>query len=164
MRRFSSSASAPSSGSSCIRPATGTTEIDVIKHALSEAYLALNSVVLLCFGVVLIAGNGNPGGRRMPLLLMAGFAMKFLGDILWSLAKVNGRYLPGGLQDVLYLTSWLPLTLAAREQLCAMKSPALAASARLDALARSMPYGAMLCAFVVLAYSPAPTWAARRRP
>ena len=135
-----------------IRPAATVNEIDVIKHALSEAYLALNSVVLLCFGIVLIAGNGNPGGRRLPLMLLAGFATNFLGDILWALAKVNGQYLPGGLQDVLYVTSWVPLCIAAREQMRAAVAPARAPSVSLDLLARSMPYGAMLCAFLVLAY------------
>ncbi len=135
-----------------IRPAATVNEIDVIKHALSEAYLALNSVVLLCYGVVLIAGNGNPGGRRVPLLLLAGFAMNFLGDIVWALSKVNNQYLPGGMQDVLYVTSWLPLCVAAREQMRVAVAPAHGPSARLDALARSMPYAAMLCAFLVLAY------------
>ena len=33
----------------------------------------------------------------------------FLGDILWALAKVGGGYLPGGLQDVLYVACYVPL-------------------------------------------------------
>jgi diguanylate cyclase (GGDEF)-like protein/PAS domain S-box-containing protein len=135
-----------------IRPAVTANEIDVIKHALSGAYLVMNSVLLLCFGVVLIAGNGNPGGRRVPLLLLTGFALNCLGDILWALAKVNGQYLPGGLQDVLYIVSWLPLAYAGREQMRAARAPVRSESAKLDGLARLMPYGAMLCSFIVLAY------------
>jgi diguanylate cyclase (GGDEF)-like protein/PAS domain S-box-containing protein len=135
-----------------IRPAATVNEVDVIKHALSETYLAMNCVVLLCFGVALMAGTGNPAGRRVPLLLVMGFASTFLGDIVWALAKVNGHYLAGGLQDVLYVASWLPLAYAGREQMRAAAAPARKSSVKLDLLARSMPYGAMLCAFLVLAY------------
>jgi diguanylate cyclase (GGDEF)-like protein/PAS domain S-box-containing protein len=135
-----------------IRPAATVNEVDVIKHALSETYLAMNCVVLLCFGVALMAGAGNPAGRRVPLLLVIGFATNFLADIIWALAKVNGHYLAGGLQDILYLASALPLAFAAREQMRAVAAPARKTSVKLDLLARSMPYGAMLCAFLVLAY------------
>ncbi len=135
-----------------IRPATTVNEVDVIKHALSETYLAMNCVVLLCFGVALMAGAGNPAGRRVPLLLVMGFATNFLADIIWALAKVNGHYLAGGLQDILYLASALPLCFAAREQMRAEAASTRTTSFKLDLVARSMPYGAMLCAFLVLAY------------
>jgi len=60
-------------------------------------------------GVLVLTGAGNVGGWRVPLLLLSGFATMFLGDILWSLAKVRGYYLPGGFQDVLYLTCYAPV-------------------------------------------------------
>ena len=73
----------------------------------------------------------------------------FLADILWSLAKVGGYYLPGGLQDILYLACYLPLAAAGREQMRAIGS-AVPESKTLDALARSLPYAAMLTALLVL--------------
>jgi len=100
-----------------IRPAASVTEIDVIKNALSQTYLALNCVLLLTLGVLLLAGAGNPGGRRVPLLLLVGFATMFLADILWSVAKISGDYLPGALQDVLYVACYVPLAAAGREQM-----------------------------------------------
>ncbi len=57
--------------------------------------------------MLLLTGAGA-SGRRVPLLLLVGFAMMFLGDILWSLAKVRGYYLPGQFQDVLYLSCYVP--------------------------------------------------------
>jgi diguanylate cyclase (GGDEF)-like protein/PAS domain S-box-containing protein len=108
-------------------------------------------VLLLMFGVLLLTG-GDAGGRRVPLLLLSGFATMFLGDILWSLAKVRGYYLPGQFQDVLYLCCYAPIALAGREQMrMAVVAPRTLSSTS-DALARSLPYAAMLVAFVVLVY------------
>ena len=38
-----------------------------------------------------LAGAGDMVGRRVPLLLSVGFATMFLGDILWSVAKIGGK-------------------------------------------------------------------------
>jgi diguanylate cyclase (GGDEF)-like protein/PAS domain S-box-containing protein len=136
-----------------IRPAAAAhVEVDFVKQALSLAYLALDCVLVLMLGVLLITGTGIAGGRRVPLLLLTGFAAMFLADILWSLAKMRGYYLPGGFQDVLYLSCYVPLAAAGREQMHCISAPARAMSSRSDALARSLPYAAMLVAFLVLAY------------
>jgi diguanylate cyclase (GGDEF)-like protein/PAS domain S-box-containing protein len=92
------------------------------------------------------------GGRRVPLLLLTGFATMFLGDILWSLAKVRGYYLPGQFQDVLYLCCYVPIAIAGREQMRTLGAPVRSMSSNSDALARSLPYAAMLAAFLVLVY------------
>jgi diguanylate cyclase (GGDEF)-like protein/PAS domain S-box-containing protein len=76
----------------------------------------------------------------------------FLGDILWSLAKVRGYYLPGGFQDVLYLSCYVPVAAAGRAQMRSIAAPARTMSNTSDALARSLPYAAMLAAFLVLVY------------
>jgi len=135
-----------------IRPATSHADVDILKAVLSQAYVALDCILLLMFGVLLLTGSGNAGGWRVPLLLLVGFAMMFLGDILWSLAKVRGYYLPGQFQDVLYLCCYAPVAAAGRAQLRASAAPARAMSNTSDALARSLPYAAMLAAFLVLAY------------
>ena len=134
-----------------IRPAVAHVEVDFIKQALSLAYLGLDGAMLLMLGVLVITGAGS-GGRRVPLLLLSGFAAMFLADILWSLAKVRGYYLPGGFQDVLYLVWYVPVAAAGREQLRCISAPEVVTSSRSDALARSLPYAALLAAFLVLVY------------
>ena len=135
-----------------IRPAASGTEIDFVKQTLSQTYVALNCVVVLAFGVLLLAGAGS-AGRRIALLLLVGFAMMFLGDILWALAKVGGSYLPGGIQDVLYLACYMPLAAAAHEQLRATATPIPAVATKADSMVQWLPYAAMLTAFLVLVYS-----------
>jgi diguanylate cyclase (GGDEF)-like protein/PAS domain S-box-containing protein len=135
-----------------IHPVATTTGVDLLKQALSVAYLGLDCVMLLMLGVLLITSTGPAGGRRVPGLLLAGFAATFLADILWSLAKVRGYYLSGGFQDVLYLICYVPLAAAGREQMHATCAPARTSSTRADAFARSLPYASMLVAFLVLVY------------
>ena len=135
-----------------IRPAALHVEVDFLKQALSLAYLGLDCVVLLILGVLVLTGAGNAGGWRVPLLLLSGFAIMFLGDILWSLAKVRGYYLPGGFQDVLYLFCYAPVAAAGRAQMRAIAAPARAMSNSSDTPARALPYAAMLAAFLVLVY------------
>jgi diguanylate cyclase (GGDEF)-like protein/PAS domain S-box-containing protein len=135
-----------------IRPETSHTHVVFLKEALSQAYVILDCITLLMFGVLLLAGAGSPGGRRIPLLILSGFAAMFLGDILWSLAKVRGYYLPGQFQDVLYLCAWAPLVAAGREQMRTLAAPPREASDTSDALARALPYAAMLAAFLLLLY------------
>ena len=101
------------------------------------------------FGVLLLT---EAGSRRIPLALLAGFTTMFLGDILWALGKVGGGYLSGGLQDVLYVACYLPIAIAARGQLRVASAPIQPSSAVSASLARALPYGAMLVAFVVLVY------------
>ncbi len=132
-----------------IRPAASHTEVDALKQGLSQAYAGLDCVVLLLLGVLLLTGAE---GRRVPLLLMIGFATMFLADILWALAKVGGYYMPGDLQDVLYLACYVPLAAAGRQQMRTSVRPAWAHSYNSDALTRSLPYAAMLTAFLVLVY------------
>ncbi|TLY87774.1 MAG: PAS domain S-box protein, partial [Gammaproteobacteria bacterium] len=135
-----------------IRPAALHVEVDFLKQALSLAYLGLDCIVLLILGVLVLTGAGSAGGWRIPLLLLSGFATMFLADILWSLAKVRGYYLPGGFQDVLYLFCYAPVAAAGREQMRSIAAPARAMSNSSDAPARALPYAAMLAAFLVLVY------------
>ena len=132
-----------------IRPAAAAAHSDVIKDALSQTYLALNCIMLLTLGVLLVAGRS---GRRVPLLLLCGFAMMSFGDILWSVAKVLGNYLPGNFQDVLYVACYVPFAAAAREQMRAGATTVRTPPRESDALAQALPYAAILAAFLVLVY------------
>ncbi|MDB6091038.1 MAG: putative signaling protein [Gammaproteobacteria bacterium] len=135
-----------------IRPTASATEVDFLKQALSLGYAALDCVLVLMFGVLLLAGAGSAGSRRIPLLVLSGFAAMFFGDVLWSLAKVRGYYLPGQFQDVLYLCWYAPIAAAGREQMRSEVAAARTMSNTSDALSRSLPYAAMLAAFLVLVY------------
>jgi len=135
-----------------IRPAASSAEMDLLKEVLSQAYVTLDCVMLLMLGVLLLTGSGSAGGWSVPLLLLTGFATMFVGDIVWSLAKMRGYYLPGDFQDVMYLTCYVPIAAAGRQQLRAMAAPARARSNAPDTLARALPYAAMLAAFLVLVY------------
>jgi diguanylate cyclase (GGDEF)-like protein/PAS domain S-box-containing protein len=132
-----------------IHPAHSHSEAHALKEALSQAYAALDCVVLLLLGVLLLTGAE---GRRVPLLLMAGFATMFLADILWSLAKLGGYYVPGEMQDVLYLACYVPMAAAARQQLRAGARTTWSQTYNSDAVARALPYAAMFTAFLVLVY------------
>ena len=133
-----------------IHPSTGHTSVEALKEGLSEAYASLDCVVLLILGVLLLTGAEQ---RRIPLLLMAGFATMFMADMFWSLAKLGGYYAAGEVQDVFYLLCYVPWAAAAREQMRApMKSDPVESSTA-DNLARSLPYAALLTALLVLVYS-----------
>jgi hypothetical protein len=131
-----------------IHPATGHTSIDVLKQVLSEAYAGLDCVVLLMLGVLLLTGE-----RRIPLLLMAGFATMFMADMFWSLAKLGGYYASGEVEDVFYLMCFVPWAAAGREQMRSPKKSAPVESNSSDTLTRALPYAALLTALLVLVYS-----------
>ena len=131
-----------------IRPAEASTEGDVLKYTLSQAYIALNCILVLSLGMLLLAGAANQTGRSVALLLSVGFTTMLLGDVMWSVAKITGHYLSGDLQDVLYVACYLPMALAGREQL---RISATGAGWQVPkSLAQSLPYAAMLAALLVL--------------
>ena len=74
----------------------------------------------------------------------------FLGDILWSVAKIGGHYLSGDLQDVLYLACYVPMAAAGREQMRLSATASGTESRASKPLAQSLPYASMLTAFLVL--------------
>jgi diguanylate cyclase (GGDEF)-like protein/PAS domain S-box-containing protein len=132
-----------------VRPAGGQAEVDSLKQALSQAYAGLDCLVLLMLGMRLLASAAQ---RRIPVLLMSGFALMFIADIFWSLAKMGGYYAAGELQDVFYLASYVPWAAAARAQL-RMPAAALPEVANgPDALSRTLPYVTSLIVFLVLIY------------
>ena len=135
-----------------LHPAAQQHEASLLKQVLSQAYLTLDCVLLLMLGVLLLTGSGNLGGQRVPLMLLTGFATMFAGDIVWSLAKMRGYYLPGDTADVMYLVCYVPLAGAARTQLRWVAAPPPVTSQNADVLARALPYAAMLAAFLMLVY------------
>lgn len=135
-----------------IRPAASHSDVEQIKQTLSQAYAWLDCVVLLLLSVQLLTGAPS---KRIPLLLMSGFAVMFLADIFWSIAKVGGFYVSGDIQDVLYAACYLPMAAAGREQMRERRGPVIASQGSnvSDMLTRALPYAAILTALMVLVFS-----------
>ncbi len=132
--------------------ATAEQDPDVLKYALTQAYIALNCLMVLAFGVLLMNSGDGPLGRRTLVLLTFGFATMFLADIVWAMSKVTGEYLPGGLSDAIYLSCYAWLGIAAREQLRGRPVSEATPGAVGTALIQGLPYLAMLASFLVLVY------------
>ena len=101
-----------------IRPASASTEIDVIKNALSQTYIALNCMLLLTLGVLLAGGCWQ--GRAAAAFRCCSWSDSRRCSWRTSCGrsrKISGDYLPGALQDVLYVACYLPLAAAGREQM-----------------------------------------------
>src|SRR5207253_196858 len=62
-------------------------EVNLLKEGLSQAYVALDCIVLLLLGVLLLTGAEDARRPRIHALLLSGFAILFLGDLTWSLAS-----------------------------------------------------------------------------
>ncbi|MFZ2507107.1 MAG: EAL domain-containing protein, partial [Steroidobacteraceae bacterium] len=125
---------------------------DLLKYVLTQTYIALNCLMVLAFGVLLLNAGSGPLGRRTLVLLAIGFATMFLADIVWAMSKVSGDYLPGGLSDALYLSCYGWLLAAAREQLRGPPLLNTEASAFGNTAIQALPYIAMLVSFLVLVY------------
>jgi diguanylate cyclase (GGDEF)-like protein/PAS domain S-box-containing protein len=125
---------------------------DLLKYVLAQSYIALNCIMLLACGVLLMHSGATPIQRRALMLLTLGFSSMSLADIVWAMSKVDGSYIPGGASDVIYLSCYIWLAAAAREQLRGTPAVRRAPSAFSGALVQSMPYIAMMISFMVLVY------------
>ena len=71
-----------------IRPsAEAGGDADVLKYVLTQTYIGLNCLMVMAFGMLLIAGGGGPLRRRTLVLLTLGFATMFLADIVWAMSQ-----------------------------------------------------------------------------
>ena len=127
-------------------------DTDVLKHVLAQTYIAMNCLTLLACGVLLMHSGAAPIQRRSLLMLTLGFASMSLADIVWAMSKVSGSYLPGSLSDVIYLSCYIWLAAAAREQLRGAPGKRRPPSAPISALMQGLPYIAMMVSFLVLVY------------
>ncbi|HET9695031.1 MAG TPA: EAL domain-containing protein [Steroidobacteraceae bacterium] len=125
---------------------------DVLKYALAQGYIALNCITLLACGVLLMHSGAAPIRRRAVMLLTLGFSCMSFADIIWAMSKVDGSYLPGSVSDALYLSCYVWLAAAAREQLRGEPASRHAPSALGSTIVQGMPYIAMMISFSVLVY------------
>jgi diguanylate cyclase (GGDEF)-like protein/PAS domain S-box-containing protein len=127
-------------------------EPDMLKYLMAQSYIGLNCVMLLACGVLLMHSGATPVPRRALMLLTAGFSAMSLADIVWAMSKVGGDYLPGAVSDAIYLSCYIWLAAAAREQLRGESAARRSPGAFSTALAQGMPYIAMMVSFLVLVY------------
>ena len=125
---------------------------NLLKYVLAQVYIALNCLMLLACGVLLMHSGATPIRRRGLMLLTLGFSSMSLADIVWAMSKVDGSYIPGGTSDVIYLSCYIWLAAAAREQLRGKGRTRHPPSAFSKALIEGMPYIAMMMSFMVLVY------------
>ncbi|MGL6223430.1 MAG: putative bifunctional diguanylate cyclase/phosphodiesterase [Steroidobacteraceae bacterium] len=125
---------------------------NLLKYGLAQTYIALNCLMLLACGVLLMHSGASPIRRRALMLLTLGFASMSIADIVWAMSKVDGSYIPGGVSDVIYLSCYVWLAAAAREQLRGERTVRRAPGALSVALIDGIPYIAMMMSFGVLVY------------
>ena len=123
---------------------------DLLRYVLAHAYIALNCVVLLACAVLLMHSSSMPIPRRSIMLLTLGFSSMSVADIVWAMSKVGGDYLPGGVSDAMYLSCYVWLAAAAREQLRGTRAARRAPGPVASAVLQGIPYIAMLASFLVL--------------
>jgi diguanylate cyclase (GGDEF)-like protein/PAS domain S-box-containing protein len=125
---------------------------DMLRYVLAQSYIVFNCIVLLACGVLLMHASILPVPRRAVLLLTLGFSFMSIADIVWAMSKVGGNYLPGGVSDAMYLSCYVWLAAAAREQLRAPPQAKPATHGVGHVLMDGMPYIAMMVSFIVLVY------------
>ncbi|MBP6513911.1 MAG: diguanylate cyclase [Steroidobacteraceae bacterium] len=138
-----------------VQPAAASVhERDVLRHALSLFYISFDCLLLLGFALLLVSErtSGAALRRRTLLLLTTGFSVLFVADMFWAVAKLRGEYFFGGSSDALYLLAFIPLGLAAREQVRSGSATTAAEPTVAGPAVRLLPYAAMAIAFLVLVY------------
>ena len=132
-----------------IRPAEASTEVDVLKNTLSQVYIALNCILVLSLGVLLLAGAANQNGRSVPLLLSVGF-IDHAARRCHVVGGQDHRPLPVGRPAGRAVRGLLPADGPGRDaSRCGSARPASGWNVP-KSLAQSLPYAAMLTALLVL--------------
>ena len=138
----------------CVIEPTAAAQHDpnVLKYVLAQSYIALNCIMLLACGILLMHSGATCIQRPALMLITLGFSSMSLADIVWAMSKVDGSYIPGGASDVMYLSCYVWLAAAAREHLRGAPAVRGVPSALSVALVEGLPYIAMMLSFMVLLY------------
>ena len=135
-----------------ISPTAAADTQDFWRFALSQAYIAIDCLMLMAIGVLLMNSARAPMRRSTILLLTAGFSMIFLADIVWATSAVTVGYQLGDFSDVLYIGCYAGLAAAAQSQIRDRWQLKQRESPMGSTAAQSVPYAAMLMSFLVLVY------------
>ena len=78
-----------------ISPAAAASEEEFARFVLTQVYIALDCLMLMAIGVLLMNATSCPLRKTTLVLLTGGFGMMFLADIVWATSVVTDTYLPG---------------------------------------------------------------------
>jgi len=135
-----------------ISPAAAASTEQLARFVLTQVYIALDCLMLMTIGVLLMNSTSCPLRRTTLVMLTAGFGMMFLADIVWATSVVMGNYLPGNFSDVLYLACYIGLAGAAQVQIRDRSRPERGSASRGMALTQAVPYVGLALSFFVLVY------------
>jgi diguanylate cyclase (GGDEF)-like protein/PAS domain S-box-containing protein len=135
-----------------VSPAAAASQEGLLSFALTQIYIALDCLMLMAIGVLLMNATSCPLRRLTLVLLAAGFGMMFLADIVWATAVVTDSYLPGNFSDVLYLACYVGLAGAAQVQIRDRSKPERQKTLASGVLAQTVPYAGLALSFFVLVY------------
>ncbi|MGH3042182.1 MAG: putative bifunctional diguanylate cyclase/phosphodiesterase, partial [Gaiellaceae bacterium] len=135
-----------------ISPAAAADQQELAAFVLTQVYIALDCLMLMAIGVLLMNSASCPLRRMTLAMLAAGFGVMFLADIVWATAIVAGEYLPGNFSDVLYLACYVGLASAAQVQIRDRSKPERQKIPIGGLYAQVVPYAGLTLSFFVLVY------------
>jgi diguanylate cyclase (GGDEF)-like protein/PAS domain S-box-containing protein len=136
-----------------ISPAAAANEEELARFVLTQLYIALDCLMLMAIGVLLMNATSCPLRKTTIALLAAGFGMMFLGDIVWAASVVVNQYISGdNFSDVLYLACYAGLAAAAQVQIRDKSRPERLRSAGGSAITQAIAYAGLGLSFFVLVY------------
>ena len=135
-----------------ISPAAAASEEEFARFALTQVYIALDCLMLMAIGVLLMNSTSCPLRKTTLVMLTGGFGMMFLADIVWATAVVSGNYLPGNFSDVLYLACYVGVAGAAQVQIRDKSRPERQKNASGSTMTQVIAYAGLGLSFFVLVY------------
>jgi len=136
-----------------ISPAAAANEEELARFVLTQVYIALDCLMVMAIGVLLMNSSNCPLRRTTIALLAGGFGLMFLGDIVWAASVVVNQYISGdNFSDVLYLGCYAGLAAAAQVQIRDKSRPERQRSAGASALTQGIAYAGLGLSFFVLVY------------
>jgi diguanylate cyclase (GGDEF)-like protein/PAS domain S-box-containing protein len=135
-----------------ISPAAAASEEESTRFVLTQVYIALDCLMLMAIGVLLMNSTSCPLRKTTLVMLTGGFGMMFLADIVWATAIVSGNYLPGNVSDVLYLACYVGVAGAAQVQIRDKSRPERQKNASGSTMTQVIAYAGLGLSFFVLVY------------
>jgi diguanylate cyclase (GGDEF)-like protein/PAS domain S-box-containing protein len=136
-----------------ISPAAAANEEELARFVLTQVYIALDCLMLMSIGVLLMNATSCPLRKTTIALLAGGFGLLFLGDIIWAAAVVVDQYIFGdNISDVLYLGCYACLAAAAQVQIRDQSRPERYRSAVGGTFTQAIAYAGLGLSFFVLVY------------
>jgi diguanylate cyclase (GGDEF)-like protein/PAS domain S-box-containing protein len=136
-----------------ISPAAAANEEELARFVLTQVYIALDCLMVMAIGVLLMNSSNCPLRKTTIALLAGGFVLMFLGDIVWAASVVVNQYISGdNFSDVLYLACYASLAAAAQVQIRDKSRPERQRSAGASAITQGIAYAGLGLSFFVLVY------------